>query len=102
MAGRTLLCKWNTGPSGHGLPAAAGEALALKRAGAGAVKVFAIEGEGGLTPGAGHEAKNAAWGLGLDNLVLLVDWTTSASTRGQPRALSQGHRSTGSPLTAGE
>jgi transketolase len=74
MGGRTLFCKWNTGPSGHGLPAAAGQALALRRAGAGQVKVFAIEGEGGLTPGAGHEAKNAAWGLGLDNLVLLVDW----------------------------
>ena len=74
MAGRTLLCKWNTGPSGHGLPAAAGEALALRRAGAHGVKVFAIEGEGGLTPGASHETKNAAWGLGLDNLVMLVDW----------------------------
>src|SRR5215469_7993673 len=25
MEGRTLFCKWNTGPSGHGMPAAAGE-----------------------------------------------------------------------------
>jgi transketolase len=74
MEGRTLFCKWNTGPSGHGMPAAAGEAVALKRAGADGVKVFAVEGEGGLTPGAGHETKNAAWGLGLDNLVLLLDW----------------------------
>lgn len=74
MEGRTLFCKWNTGPSGHGMPAAAGEAMALRRAGADGVKVFAIEGEGGLTPGAGHETKNAAWGLGLSNLVLLVDW----------------------------
>ena len=74
MAGRTLFLKFNTGPSGHGLAPAAGEALALKLAGAGEVKVFAVEGEGGLTPGGIHEAKQIAWGLGLSNLVLLVDW----------------------------
>ncbi len=74
MAGKTLFLKFNTGPSGHGLPAAAGEALALKLAGCGEVKVFALEGEGGLTPGAAHETKNSAWGLGLGNLVVLVDW----------------------------
>ena len=34
MAGKTLFLKFNTGPSGHGTPAAAGIALALKRAGA--------------------------------------------------------------------
>jgi transketolase len=74
MAGRTLFFKANTGPSGHGMPFAAGEALALKVAGAGEVKVFVMEGEGGLTPGAAHETKAAAWGLGLSNLVFLVDW----------------------------
>ena len=74
MEGKTLVLKWNTGPSGHGMPCAAGEALALKRAGCGGVKVFAIEGEGGLTPGASHETRNTAWGLGLDNLVFLIDW----------------------------
>ncbi len=74
MAGRTLFLKANTGPSGHGMPPAAGEALALRLAGAGAVKVFVFEGEGGLTPGSAHETKNTAWGLGLDNLVFLVDW----------------------------
>lgn len=74
MEGKTLFLKWNTGPSGHGLPAAAGQALGLKRAGAGEVKVVALEGEGGLTPGASHEAKNSAWGLGLSNLFFLVDW----------------------------
>ncbi len=74
MAGRTLFLKANTGPSGHGMPVAAGEALALRMAGAGEVKVFVVEGEGGLTPGATHETKNAAWGLGLSNLVFLVDW----------------------------
>src|ERR1043166_1321273 len=47
MEGRTLFFKFNTGPSGHGSPAAAGEALALKLAGAADVRVFAMEGEGG-------------------------------------------------------
>ena len=74
MAGKTLFFKANTGPSGHGMPVAAGEALALKMAGAGDVRVFVVEGEGGLTPGATHETKNSAWGLGLANLVFLVDW----------------------------
>jgi transketolase len=74
MEGKTLFLKFNTGPSGHGAPAAAGEALTLKRAGATDVKVFAFEGEGGLTPGVVHETMNSAWGLGLDNLYFVVDW----------------------------
>lgn len=74
MEGRTLFLKFNTGPSGHGMPPAAGEALALKLAGADEVKVFVFEGEGGLTPGASHETRHTAWGLGLSNLVFLVDW----------------------------
>jgi transketolase len=74
MSGKTHFLKFNTGPSGHGLPVAAGQALALKRAGAGSVRVFALEGEGGLTAGAAHEVKNSAWGLGLANLHLLLDW----------------------------
>jgi transketolase len=74
MEGKSLFLKFNTGPSGHGQPPAAGEALALRLAGAPQVKVFALEGEGGLTPGGSHEAKNSAWGLGLSNLVFLVDW----------------------------
>ncbi len=74
MEGKTLFLKFNTGPSGHGQPPAAGEALALRLAGADEVKVFVMEGEGGLTPGASHETKNSAWGLGLSNLVYLVDW----------------------------
>jgi transketolase len=72
--GKTLFLKFNTGPSGHGSPPSAGEAMALKRAGADGVKVFTVEGEGGLTPGAAHETKNSAWGLGLDNLYYLIDW----------------------------
>ena len=61
MAGKTLFFKANTGPSGHGMPFAAGQALALKMAGAESVKVFAVEGEGGLTPGA--SARDAQFGL---------------------------------------
>ncbi|MDZ7264567.1 MAG: transketolase, partial [candidate division KSB1 bacterium] len=74
MAGKTLFLKFNTGPSGHGSPVAAGEAMALKLAGAADVRVFAIEGEGGSTAGATHETQNSAWGLGLNNLYYLLDW----------------------------
>ena len=74
MQGRSLFIKANTGASGHGSPVAAGVAVALKRAGVGEVKVFVMEGEGGLTPGATHETMNSAWGLALDNLVFLIDW----------------------------
>ncbi len=74
FAGKTLFFKANTGPSGHGFPPAVGMAFALKRAGAGHVRVFAVEGEGGATAGAAHESANSAWGLGLDNLTLLLDW----------------------------
>ncbi|MEM9803545.1 MAG: transketolase, partial [Planctomycetota bacterium] len=73
MEGKTLFFKFNTGPSGHGAPAALGEAMALKHAGSD-TKVFACEGEGGHTAGAHHEVKNSAYGLGLDNLVYLFDW----------------------------
>lgn len=74
MAGKTLFLKFNTGPSGHGSPAAAGEAMALKLAGAGDIRVFAVEGEGGATAGCTHETQNSAWGLGLNNLYYLFDW----------------------------
>ncbi len=74
MEGKTLFLKFNTGPSGHGCTAALGAAFALKRAGAQGVKVFFIEGEGGLTPGANYEAMNSAWGLALDNLYHIIDW----------------------------
>ena len=43
MEGKTLFFKFNTGPSGHGSPPSAGEAVALKKAGAGSVRVFAFE-----------------------------------------------------------
>jgi transketolase len=72
--GKTLFFKANTGPTGHGSPVACGQALALKHAGVGEVRVFAIEGEGGHTAGSNHEVKNSAWGLGLGNLIYLLDW----------------------------
>jgi transketolase len=74
MEGKTLFFKFNTGPSGHGSPPAAGEALALVRAGMKDVKVWAFEGEGGHSAGASHETKNSAWGLGLENLQYVLDW----------------------------
>ncbi|NOZ07331.1 MAG: transketolase [FCB group bacterium] len=74
MEGKTLFFKANTGPSGHGLPIAAGQALALKHAGFGQVRVFAVEGEGGLTAGVSHETKNSAFGLGLGNFITVLDW----------------------------
>lgn len=74
MEGKTLFVKANTGPSGHGSPPSAGQAFALKRAGATGVRVFAFEGEGGLTPGAAHETMNSAYGLGLTNFHYVVDW----------------------------
>lgn len=74
MANKTLFLKYNTGPSGHGAPAAAGEAFVLKYAGLPDVRVFALDGEGGLTPGAVHETLNSSYGLGLSNFVYIVDW----------------------------
>lgn len=93
MEGKTLFVKANTGPSGHGSPPAAGQALALKRAGADGVRVFAFEGEGGLTPGAAHETMNSAYGLGLTNFHYVIDWNDfgiddnpySAFVHGSPR-----------------
>lgn len=73
-SGKTLLLKFNTGPSAHGLPASVGQALALKKAGLNNVKVFLIEGEGALTAGATHESQNGAWAYGLGNLFWLLDW----------------------------
>jgi transketolase len=85
MSGRSLFLKFNTGPSGHGTAPAAGEALALRLAGAEEVKVFAVEGEGGFTPGGSHEARATAFGLGLSNLVFLLDWNNFGI---DPRPLS--------------
>ena len=74
FSGKTLFLKFNTGPSGHGLPASVGQALALKRAGASNVRVWVIEGDKALTTGVTHESMNSAYALGLDNLFWLIDW----------------------------
>ena len=74
MQGKTLFFKANTGPTGHGSPVAAGAALALKFSKAKDVRVFSMEGEGGVTAGATYETINSAWGLGLDNLIYHLDW----------------------------
>lgn len=106
--GKTLIFRANTGPSGHGGPPAAGMALAMKAAGiADEVKVFAVEGEGGLTAGCHHETKHTAWGLGLGNLNYLVDWNDngidprpySAMMYGDPQGWfdSYGWRTRGTP-----
>jgi transketolase len=110
MQGRTLFLKFNTGPSGHGSPAAAGVALALKRAGLAGVRVFILEGEGGLTPGSTHETLNSAWGLALENLYFLVDWNdfgidehpVSASVYGGPEDWFGSHGWRVSGTEAGE
>jgi len=107
FAGKTLILKFNTGPSGHGLPASVGEALALKRAGAGNVRVWVIEGDKALTTGVTHESKNSAYALGLDNLFWLIDWNNygiddpplSATVHGTPQEWfeSYGWRVIGTP-----
>ncbi len=74
FSGKTLFLKFNTGPSGHGLPVSVGQAFALKRAGLRDVKVWVIEGDKALTTGVTHESKNSAYALGLDNLFWLIDW----------------------------
>lgn len=99
MAGKTLFLKFSTGASGHGTAAAAGIALALKRAKADGVKVFLMEGEGGLTPGVTHEIANSAYGLALDNLYLMIDWNdfgidghaTSDTVYGSPSLWFESH-----------
>ncbi|RLD17380.1 MAG: transketolase [Caldiserica bacterium] len=74
FTGKTLFLKFNTGPSGHGLPASLGIAFALRRAGMKNVRVWVIEGDKALTTGVTHESLNAAYSLGLDNLFFLIDW----------------------------
>jgi len=99
MEGKTLFFKFNTGPSGHGSPAAAGEAFALKLSGCDDVRVFAVEGEGGMTAGAIHETKNTAYGLGLGTLFYVVDWNdhgidphqVSSVVKGTPRDWFEGY-----------
>ena len=60
--------------NGHVLVNRARVAQAGTEHGCDEVRVFAVEGEGGMTAGAIHETKNSAYGLGLGNLFYVVDW----------------------------
>jgi transketolase len=62
----------NTGPLGHGLPIAAGAALAAKMDGA-AWRTYVLTGDGELQEGSNWEAAMTAAHHGLDNLALIVD-----------------------------
>jgi transketolase len=62
----------NTGPLGHGLPIAAGAALAGKMDGA-AWRTYVLTGDGELQEGSNWEAAMAAAHYGLDNLALVID-----------------------------
>ena len=62
MEGKTLFLKFNTGPSGHGSPPAAGEAMALKRAGADGGQ--GLRGRGRGRPDAGRQPRDEELGLG--------------------------------------
>jgi hypothetical protein len=69
MAGKILFVKLNTGPSGHGAPAAVSEALALKCAGAGQVACSASRVKAAIRRAAGtrRRTRPTAWA-----------WTTCA------------------------
>lgn len=94
----TGMISYNTGPSGHGFPAALGIAIAADHANA-PFRVFALEGEGGLTPGGTHEAQNAAWAAKMGNrFILLEDFNDASIDRrvsevvpGEPRAQWEAH-----------
>ncbi len=62
----------NTGPLGHGLPVAVGQAIAAKLTGSGA-RIFAVLGDGEMQEGSNWEALMAASHHRLDNLVAVVD-----------------------------
>ena len=62
----------NTGPLGHGLPVAVGQALAAKLAGTDA-RVFAVMGDGEMQEGSNWEALMSGAHYRLDNLTAIVD-----------------------------
>ena len=62
----------NTGPLGHGLPVAVGNALAA-RIDRASWLTFVLTGDGELQEGSNWEAAMAAASFGLDNLTLIVD-----------------------------
>ncbi len=80
--GRLPGVEFPTGSLGHGLPLAAGVALASRRAGH-ARRVFVLLGDGELQEGTNWEAMMFAAQSGLDNLTAIVDrngWQISGRT----------------------
>lgn len=68
-----------TGASGVGLASSVGLALAARdHYGPHCPRIHVVEGEGGLTPGRAAEALAAAGTMGIDNLLLHVDWNQSS------------------------
>lgn len=65
--------EFSTGSLGHGLPVAAGMALAAKRAGSRA-RAFVILSDGEMDEGSNWEAIQFAQHFRLDNLVVVVDY----------------------------
>jgi transketolase len=62
----------NTGPLGHGLPVAVGQAVGARLTGSD-TRVFVVLGDGELQEGSNWEALMTAAHYRLDNLVLIVD-----------------------------
>jgi transketolase len=62
----------NTGPLGHGLPVAVGQALGARLTGSGA-RIFVVMGDGEMQEGSNWEALMTASQYRLDNLVAIVD-----------------------------
>jgi len=67
------LADTSTGSSGHGLSAALGFALLHRSCGLG-TKVFAIAGDAETEEGMSYEARNLAANLGVENLIVALDY----------------------------
>lgn len=67
------LADYSTGPSGHGLSAAGGMAIAHKSCGLD-TKVFVIMGDAESEEGMSYEARNVLAATGTDNLIVCLDY----------------------------
>ena len=70
---KVLGVEFSSGSLGHGLPYAAGKALAIRNSGNATSRVFVLVGDGELDEGSNWEAILFAAHQGLRNLVLIVD-----------------------------
>ncbi len=102
MEGRTLFLKFNTGPSGHGMPPAAGEALALRLAGADEREGVRVRGRGRAHPRLGprDQEHRVGPGPGQPDLHGRLERLRHRPAAGL-RAWSPARRWTGSRRTAG-